>query len=73
MTENIQVRMKEFTIEKIDNIKNIVNAPSRSDVIRRAIDITEILVNAIEAGNEIIIKCKGGKQKQILLSGLNFK
>lgn len=73
MTDIIQVRMKSNTIEKLDKIQIMVESPSRSDVVRRAIDITEILVNAIEEGNEIIIKCKNGKQKQILISGLNFK
>lgn len=67
----IQVRMKPNTIEQIDKLQGCVHAPSRSDAIRRAIEISDMLVNAVEHGDKIIIESKNGKQRQILISGLN--
>lgn len=67
----IQVRMKEQTIGQIDKLKTIVNAPSRSDAVRRAVDITDILLTAILKGEKIIVEKKNGKQTEILITGLN--
>lgn len=71
MTEVIQVRMKEHTIEQLDKFKNRVNSPSRSDAMRRSVDITDTLISAVEKGDRIILESKNGKQRQILISGLN--
>ena len=70
-SEIVQVRMKENTQEKLSKLQKKVHAPSRSDAIRRAVDISDVLVNAIEHGDRIIIESKNGKQRQILISGLD--
>jgi len=67
----IQVRMKPNTIDQIDKLQERVHAPSRSDAIRRAIEISDMLVNAVEHGDKVIIESRNGKQRQILISGLN--
>lgn len=66
----VQVRMKENTIEQLDKLKERVYAPSRSDAVRRAIEISDLLVNAVEHGDKVIIESKNGKQRQVLISGL---
>lgn len=38
----IQVRMKPNTIDQIDKLQERVHAPSRSDAIRRAIEISDM-------------------------------
>lgn len=70
MFEVVQVKMKNDTIRQLDKIKNIVNAPSRSDAVRRAVGITDTIIHAIEQGNRILIESTTGKQKQLLISGL---
>jgi hypothetical protein len=67
----IQVRVKQNTIDQIEKLQDRVNAPSRSDAIRRAVEISDMLVNAVDHGDKLIIESKNGKQRQILISGLN--
>lgn len=71
MSEVIQVRMKPNTVNQVDKLQKRVHSPSRSDAIRRAVEISDVLVNAIEHGDRIIIESKDGKQRQILIAGLN--
>lgn len=74
MTENVevvQVRMKEHTLSQLDRIKSIVNSSSRSDAVRRSVEIMDILVNAIMKGERIVLEKSGGKRTQILITGLN--
>lgn len=71
MSTTIQVRMKDNTLDQVDNLQKRVHAPSRSDAIRRAVEISDILVKAIERGDRVIIESENGKQRQILISGLN--
>lgn len=71
MTTTVPVRMKDNTIYQIDNLQNRVHAPSRSDAIRRAIEISDLLVNAVEHGDRVIIESKNGRQREILIAGLN--
>ncbi len=71
MTTVVQVRMKENTIEQLDKLQRKVHAPSRSDAVRRAVEISDMLVNAVEHGDRVIIEDKNGKQRQLLISGLN--
>jgi metal-responsive CopG/Arc/MetJ family transcriptional regulator len=71
MTSVVQVRMKENTIEQVDKLQKIVHAPSRSDAIRRAVEISDVLVNAVSHGDKVIIESKDGKQRQVLIAGLS--
>lgn len=71
MTTVVQVRMKDNTIAQVDKIQASVHAPSRSDAIRRAVELSEILVNAVMHGDKVIIEGKNGKQRQIIISGLS--
>lgn len=73
MSNNINVvpiRMKQNTIDQVSKIQASVNAPSRSDAVRRAIEISELLINNLQHGNKILIETKDGKQQQILIAGL---
>jgi len=63
--------MKDYTLQQVDKMQSVVHAPSRSDAVRRAIEISDLLVNAVEHGDKIIIESKNGRQRQILISGLN--
>ena len=69
----IQVRMREKTLQQADRLKERVGAPSRSDAIRRAIEIGELITKEVENGNKIIIETKSGKHKQILIPNLGIE
>lgn len=71
MTTEINVQMRADTLKKMDRLKARVHTPSRSDAIRRAVEISDLLVDAVGHGDRIIIESKSGKQRQILITGLN--
>ena len=66
----VPIRMRENTINQVDKLKNCVKAPSRSDAIRRAVEIADTLISAVISGDRILIEDKKGKQIQILIAGL---
>lgn len=67
----LQVRVRDKTLNQVDRLKAMVQAPSRSDAVRRAMEIADTLVNAILKGERIIIETQSGKQRQIMIAGLN--
>lgn len=52
----------------IDQLKGKLHASSRAEVLRRAIILLEIASLAKDDGAELVIKKKGGKEQQIILS-----
>jgi Ribbon-helix-helix protein, copG family. len=71
MTTVVQVRMKENTIKQVDKLQKRTHSPSRSDAVRRAVEISDTIISAIEHGEKVIIESKNGKQRQILVTGLS--
>lgn len=65
--------MYSSTLTQLENFQRSVNCPSLSDAIRRAVEIIDVLVRAIENGDRVIIESKNRKQRQILITGLNNK
>lgn len=65
------VRMKPYTIAQVEKLRETVKAASFSDMIRRSVDISDMIIDAISSGKKVIIEDKKGKQQQILVSGLN--
>lgn len=70
-TQNVQIRMREHTIEQLDRIKTISRSPGRSETIRRALEIADMIVNSIIKGERVIIESTNGKQRQITILGIN--
>ena len=71
VSEVVQVRMRENTLAQLDKLKAIVKAPSRSDAVRRALDIVDMLIDSTIRGDSILIERKNGKTAQLLIPGLN--
>jgi hypothetical protein len=69
MSHALNIRMQDKTLKEADRLMNLFNAPSRSDVIRRAIELSDILSKAISRGEKIMIVGKGGR-REIFLPGL---
>lgn len=65
------IRMKPHTSHQLERMKTLVNAPSNSDMIRRSIELSEMLIDEIIKGGSIIIEDKKGKQQQIKIVGIN--
>lgn len=56
--DTLHIRVKDKTLKQIDILKVKFNAPSRSDVIRRAIDIYSFLATATDNSARIIVEYK---------------
>ena len=69
----VQVRMRQKTLEQAERLKERIGAPSRSDAIRRAIELSELITKEAKHGNKIIIETKNGKQKQILIPNIEVE
>lgn len=69
--ETLEVRVKEHTLQKIDRLQAMVKSPSRSDAVRRSLDISDTILNNILNGGRIILEDRGGKKSQIFIMGLN--
>lgn len=70
MSTTLNIRMKEETLEQTDRLQKKFNAPTRSDVIRRAIGLSDALAQAVEQGDKIIIEGHGHR-REIILPGLS--
>ncbi len=69
MSHALNIRMQDKTLKEADRLMNLFNAPSRSDVIRRAIELSDLLSKAISRGEKIILESKGSR-REIMLPGL---
>jgi len=65
------IRMKPKTAHQLERMKVLVNAPSVSDMIRRSIDFSDMLFDVVLKGGSIIVQDKKGKQKEIMILGVN--
>ena len=66
---NVLIRMKAETLSQTDLLQKKLGSPSRSDVIRRAIDLSDALTGAVQKGDKIIIEGHG-QRREIIIPGL---
>ncbi len=66
----VQFRMKDETVEQTARLQEKFKAPSKSDVIRRAIGLSDLLVNALEKGDKLYIEGHGVR-REILIPGIS--
>ncbi|KTC94881.1 hypothetical protein [Legionella feeleii] len=66
---NVLIRMKDETLNQTDRLQKKFGAPSRSDVIRRAIGLSDALTGAIQKGDKLIIEGHG-QRREIIIPGL---
>lgn len=70
MSKTMNIRMLDETVKQAERLEKKLNAPSRSDVVRRAIGLSDLLVNALEKGDKLYIEGHGVK-KEILIPGVS--
>lgn len=67
---NIMIRMKEETLEQADRLQKKFGAPSRSDVVRRALDLSDVIASALQKGDRLVIEGHG-KVRELIIPGLH--
>ena len=66
----IQVKMRDHTVAQADKLIENMHAASRSDAIRKAIELSELLTDAVKHGDKIILEGKRGK-RELLITGIS--
>lgn len=67
---NVMIRMKDETVAQADRLQKKLGAPSRSDVVRRALDLSDMIASAVQKGDRVVIEGHG-KVREIIIPGLN--
>ncbi len=68
---NVMIRMKDETVNQADRLQKRLGAPSRSDVVRRALDLSDAISHAVNKGDKIIIEGHG-QRREIIIPGLSY-
>ena len=59
-----QVVFNAKTIQRLDALKDRMEAYSRAEVLRKALRLTEIVYDSQENGNEFWVKTEGGEEQK---------
>ncbi len=70
MSSVLNIRMKDETLRQTDRLQKLFHAPSKSDVIRRAIELSDAIASSINEGGRVIIENKDGTKSRVILPGL---
>lgn len=62
-----QVVLTRETLERIDVVKERVNAITRAEVLRNALKVYDMIIEEVAKGNEILIRENGGDLSKIRL------
>lgn len=70
MSSVLNIRMKDETLRQADRLQKSFHAPSKSDVIRRAIELSDAIASSINEGGRVIIENRDGSKSRVILPGL---
>lgn len=70
MSNTLSIQIKNETLEQADRLQQKLSCSSLSDVIRRAVGLSDALAKAVEKGDKIILEGRGVR-REILIPGLN--
>lgn len=71
VTSVLSIRMQEKTLKQTIKLQKSFSAPSKSDVIRRAIELSDAMASLINEGCRIVVENKDGSRSRLILPGLN--
>jgi very-short-patch-repair endonuclease len=66
----IQINLTEDTLNKIARLKKRLNIDTRTNSIRSAINIADLIVDAVCNGDSVIIE-KNGIQHRLMIPGIS--
>lgn len=65
------ITMLPETIECVERLKQATNSPSFSNTVKTCVEVVSSLVESIQRGDRILIEGKKGKQRHLLIYGVN--
>lgn len=66
----VQVQMFKETMDKVAGIQSSIHLKNRSDAVKTAIDIAEMVVRTLKKGGEIIMVDEHGEKSKIKIPGI---
>ena len=70
MSSTLNIRIKDETLAQTDRLQKKFDSPSRSDVIRRAVGLSDALTEAVGRGDRLILEGRG-MRREVFIPGLN--
>ena len=67
----VLVQMIKDTIRKVEGIKDSAHLRTKSDAVKTAIDIADMVVSAIKKGGEVILVDENGEKSKIKIPSFN--
>lgn len=69
-TTPVQVQMFKDTIDKVGDIQSKVHLKTKSDAVKTAIDIADMVISNLKKGGEIIMVDENGEKTKIKIPGI---
>ncbi len=66
----VQLKMRPTTIDKVNELKELLDLPSRTAAVKVAVDVADLLAEAVDKGSEIILVDKRGNKTKLIIPGL---
>ena len=64
----VQVQMYDSTLKKIDEMKTLLHTENRSEIVKTAVDVAEIIAREIKSGAKVTV-VKDGISKELIIPG----
>ena len=69
-TKLIQMRLRSRTLDSLRNIQNLTGISNRTQIIATAIQLTDIITQALSEDGKLCVEHKDGTKEYITLVGL---
>ncbi len=66
----VQMNFKPRTLDKLEQLKERLHADNRTETVKRALEITDMVIETISKGGRVILEEKDGKQYKLVLPGI---
>lgn len=70
-SQPVQVQMIQDTIRKVEGIKESAHLRTKSDAVKTAVDIAEMVVSALKKGGEVILVDANGEKSKIKIPSID--
>ncbi|MCG8503182.1 MAG: hypothetical protein MI755_01130 [Sphingomonadales bacterium] len=71
MTRAVNMTMSDEGLAHASNLMNKLNVRTRSQAVETALSLSDTLVDAMKAGQEVVLIDADGKQTKIIIPGVS--
>jgi len=63
----VHMKMRASTVDKVNKLQESLNVNTRTDAVKTAIDVTEMVAKTIKSGGQVILEKKDGSRSKIII------